>query len=544
MVQLNAQQSKDIKRNGVIKNIQFEQNQQPAVKEAQSILKQKLEMNDSDRFILLKKTNDDLGFSHERYQQYHQGIKVEFGTYMVHSKNNKVQTMNGDFFPLKGINTNPTISKEQALTIALASINAESYMWESAENEKYAAKNEPTGTYKPQGELVLVKQFYAKDKTPDLAYKFDIYAETPISRDHIYVNAHTGAIVFKNAIIKHCFHNAGEHTSTCSATHDHNHASEAARTVSDFFATGTAATRYSGSKSIETGTTSGGYRLRDATRGNGINTYDCNTGTNYNSAVDFVDNNNSWTSGEWNNAQKDNAALDAHWGAEMTYDYFKQQHNRNSYNGNGAAINSYVHYDSNYDNAFWDGSRMTYGDGNSFDALTSLDVAAHEIGHAVCSNTANLVYSYESGALNESFSDIWGACVESLMSTGKQTYLIGEDIGPNGTPLRSMSNPNSRNQPDTYLGTSWYSGSGDNGGVHYNSGVLNHCFYILSEGKTGSNDNGDSFSVAGIGIVKAGKIFYRAESVYLSSNSQYADARTACIQSAADLYGANSDEVC
>ena len=176
----------------------------------------------------------------------------------------------------------------------------------------------------------------------------------------------------------------------------------------------------------------------------------------------------------------------------------------------------------------------------SFQPLTCIDVVAHEIGHAVCTNTANLVYSYESGAMNEAFSDIWGACVEYFAHPSKSTWLIGEEISG---PIRSMINPNAHNQPDTYLGTNWYTGSGDNGGVHYNSGVLNHWFCILTEGKYGTNDNGDSYSVTGIGINKAAAIAYRMENVYLSSNSQYADARTYAIQAAEDLYGAASNEV-
>jgi hypothetical protein len=234
----------------------------------------------------------------------------------------------------------------------------------------------------------------------------------------------------------------------------------------------------------------------------------------------------------------------------MTYDYWMSKHNRNSYNNAGAKIKSYVHYDKAYDNAFWNGSVMTYGDGSDtyFDALTSIDVAGHEIGHAVCEYTAGLVYSYESGAMNEGFSDIWGACIEAFGKNGgtanANTWLIGEDIERRAghAALRSMSNPNSEGQPDTYLGTSWYSGSGDNGGVHYNSGVLNHWFYRLSVGGSGTNDNGTAFNVSAIGIDKAAQIAYRLESVYLSSNSNYQAAANFGATAAADLYGAGSAE--
>ena len=536
--------AQEFSKDGVITEVSFRTSgEQPDVEESQSILRSQLHMSPNDELRLSLQNPDKLGMRHDRYQQYYQGVKVEFGTYIVHSKSGKIQSMNGDFFPIKGVNTSPGLSEEKALEAALEYIGASSYMWEFPGNELFAKANEPSGTFYPKGELVVVKQFYTEGQQPDLAYKFNIYAAKPVSRDYVYVNAHTGKVVFKNAILKHCFHSDAEHLEH-HPPHDSSAEPRSNVEALKFFATGTAATRYSGSRSIETGPFNGNHRLRETTRGNGINTFDCNTGTSYNAAVDFIDNDNNWTAAEWDNAQKDNAALDAHWGAEVTYDYFLSAHNRNSFDGNGASINSYVHFDQNYDNAFWDGVRMTYGDGNTFDALTSLDVAAHEIGHGVCTFTADLIYQNESGALNEAFSDIWAACVEDFAAPEKEEWLVGEDIGQSYGPLRNMENPNARNDPDTYQGTYWATGPADNGGVHTNSGVLNHCFYILTIGKSGTNDNNDTYSVTGIGFDKAAAIFYRAESVYLTQNSNYAAARTACINSALDLYGANSDEVC
>ncbi|NCQ03378.1 MAG: M4 family metallopeptidase, partial [Cyanobacteria bacterium] len=172
---------------------------------------------------------------------------------------------------------------------------------------------------------------------------------------------------------------------------------------------GTAATRYSGNRTIETELNSGNFRLRDYTRGNGILTYnanhaffDANGSLNLNGATDFTDNNNNWTATEFNNANRDNAALDAHWGAEMTYDYFLQNHNRNSIDGSGYQLRNYVHVGTNWGNAAWDGQRMLYGDGNfTFNALTSIDVIGHEIGHGLDQNTSNLLYERESGAIDE-----------------------------------------------------------------------------------------------------------------------------------------------
>jgi Zn-dependent metalloprotease len=378
----------------------------------------------------------------------------------------------------------------------------------------------------PKGELVICENFTKGDGSHVLAYKFNVYAQAPVSRDYIYVDAKTGEVIHKNAIIKHV---------NATAT--------------------TAATRYSGNRTITTDqVTTSSYRLRETTRGLGIETYNMKKGTAYASAVDFTNTTNVWNAGNYasTSTTKDNAALDAHWGAETTYDYWFTKHGRNSFDNAGAKIKSYVHFDLNYDNAYWDGTQMTYGDGSGtggFNVLTALDVCGHEIGHAVCEKTANLVYSNESGAMNEGFSDIWGACIEAFGQNANvpntNTWLIGENIEMRAghVSLRSMSNPNAESQPDTYKGTYWYTGTADNGGVHTNSGVLNYWFYLLSMGGSGTNDISKAFSVTGLGIDVAAKIAFRGESVYLTSSSTYASARTATIQAATDLYGAGSAQV-
>lgn len=488
--------------------------------EAVHALRAQLNLSPEEELKPLTQEIDRLGYVHQRYAQFYRNVPVEYGAYTVHSRNGQVQAMSGELKPVKGISTTPSLSASAALQKALTYVGAQTYMWQVPEQEVWLKKEKQNSraTFKPKGELVIVENYLSTDKDrkhqPVLAWKFDVYAQQPLSRDYIYVDAHTGEVVHKDPIIKHAA------------------------------ASASAATRYSGTQSITTDSYSGSYRLRDYSRGSGIETYNCKTGTSYNSASDFTDADNNWTSGEYNNSAKDNAALDAHWAAQMTYDYFLAKHNRNSYDNAGAKIKSYVHYDKNYENAFWNGSVMTYGDGATrFDALTSLDVGAHEIGHAVCSYTANLVYSYESGALNEGLSDIWAAAVEHYAAPNKSIWLIGEDIDKQRPSLRSMIDPNAEGQPDTYKGTYWYSGSGDNGGVHTNSGVLNHWFYILSEGKSGTNDLGTSFSVNGIGIENAARVVYRMESVYLTANSGYSDARTYAIAAAEDLFGEGSNEV-
>ncbi len=545
---VNAQQIVNIQYDGttgVPKFVQFD-GQTPVKAAKADFIKSVLKVPADVDYKLISTEKDPVFGQLERYQQYYKGIKVEYARYYLHLKGKAIASMNGNYVDVKNLDINPSISEQQALAIALKKIGAKKYMWEDPEAEAFAKKTEPAGTYKPKGELVIVRNMDPSDRNtymkPVLAYKFDIYAEDPVSRDYVYVDAHTGKVVLIDPIIKHVRgHEHGLHTSAAKTT--------GIQQTSSVKSTGNAETRYSGTRQIETEAYNGQYRLHDLTRGNGIFTYNMRQGTDYNAAVDFYDNDNNWTAAEYHNAAKDDAALDAHWGAEMVYDYWKNVHGRLSYDNNNAAIKSYVHYDKAYDNAYWNGSVMTYGDGSDtyFDALTSLDVCAHEIGHAVCSHTADLVYSNESGALNEGLSDIWGACVEHYAAPEKETWMMGEDIDrrSNSNPpgLRNLADPKSKGLPDTYGGEYWYTGTSDNGGVHTNMGVLSYAFYLMSEGGSGTNDLGNSYNVTGIGIDKASKIIYRTESVYLPSDATYATFRDYAIQAAKDLYGDGSQEV-
>jgi bacillolysin len=518
---------------GLPEFVQFAASARPA--DARTAFAAALPLTQHDELRAARTEADGLGFTHEKFQQYYKGVKVEHATYTAHRRNGQVESLSGDFEqPTQELNVRPTLSAAAALDAATSFVRARRYMWETAGEGAMAQQMEGKATFRPTGELVLVRNVMSMDAAKagqlTLAWKFDVYAAEPVSRAFIYVDAHTGEIVLQDAIIKHAA------------------------------ATGTFATAYNGTRSLATETTTGGYRLREYTRGLGIETYNSRKSNSYTSSVDFVDADNNWTAAEYNNANYDNVAGDAHFGAQATYDYWKLVHGRNSYDNAGAKIKSYVHFDdvpggAGYENAFWNGSVMTYGDGAStFKPLTAMDVCGHEIGHAVCEKTCNLTYQNESGAMNEGFSDIWGACVEARAVatyglTGKSTFLIGEEIMKAGGALRSMSNPNAYGQPDTYQGTYWRATtssptqSNDYGGVHTNSGVLNFWFYLLAQGGSGTNDKGSAYSVAGIGIDAAAKIAYRMESVYLSASSNYAAARTAGISAATDLFGAGSTQV-
>jgi bacillolysin len=494
----------------------------PKLLDAQKILKDSLKLSGDNSFSLKEKKQDEIGFTHLKYQQYFKNIKVEHGVYSVHGKNNEIDYMLGNFMPLKDIKITPTIGPDESITMALKYIGAKSYLWEDKAEEELLRKTEnlTDATYFPKPELVIIKDIMISNSKFRLAYKIKIYASSPLSHRIYFIDAHNGEMLYIEDLIKHSNSN------------------------------GTAQTRYSGSRNIISDSYSGGFRLRESRNGVAIETYNMLRSKNYNAAIDFSDNDNSWTAAEHNNSNVDNAALDAHWGAEMTYDYFLNILNRNSWNGVGGALKSYVHANliqlgyPNNNNAFWDGTRMTYGDGSSGNTpLTALDIVAHEIGHGVTSTSADLVYNKESGALNEAFSDIFAACVEAYAAPGKQRWLIAEDIGA----FRSMSSPNNYGQPDTYGGTYWVNvnncspvSSNDHCGVHTNSGVLNYWFYLIAEGGSGTNDLNNSYTVSPIGINDAAQIAYRTLIYGLAPLSNFADTRNASIQAAIDLYGINS----
>lgn len=615
--------------------LKFQQNSSTTTDNIMPTIQQAFDMKSDDKLKLKNMTTDNLGFTNYRYQQQYKNLDVLAGEVIVHIKNGQAQSVNGFYFKGLNIATQPALTSEAAIDKALKHINATQYQWEIEGNEEFYKQTNPNGTLRPSAVLEIASKD-GKTTNPDfrLCYKVNVNAQKPLGVYDVYVDAQSGEVILKLNKIAHTD------------------------------AVGTAQTRYSGTQSITADNTGNGYRLRETGRGNGIQTFDMNSGTNFNNAVDFTDNDNNWTAGgfalntitvaainngwytnfnenpatggkpdlfilvgdansnliytsstQWNtdptvtfsnigltltpgasysfqiwdndNSASSNdllgtfsftagsagtsnysgngnsgtitlgtaapdAGLDAHWGMEKTYDFFSTKLSRNSYDGNGAIIRSFVHYDNSFENAYWDPNNqiMVFGDGAStFSALTCVDVAGHEFSHAVISSTANLVYQGESGALNESFADIFGVAIEFFAKPTTANWTLGEEItqvAPNF--LRSMSDPNGglSPQPDTYNGTHWKdpnNSSFDNGGVHFNSGVQNYWFYLLANGGSGTNDNSDAFSVTGIGIDDATAIAYRNLSTYLTNSSNYLAAVTGSIQSAQDLFGAGSTQV-
>lgn len=475
---------------------EFKKGKEPTTKNIKSWLVNNCGLNSDFNFQLLNQEKDQLGFVHYRYQQTYKGIPIQGSRLILHTQNELIHSFNGVVFDKMGATSvAPKILEKEALTVALKHVKAEKYKWET------------NSTSFPKGKLVYtLKNGKLKKDNLCLAYQFDIYATKPLYRAYVYVDAVENKVINEENRI----HNAD--------------------------AVGTANTAYSGTQTITTDSYNGGFRLRETGRGNGIETYNLQQGSDYTNAIDFTDTDNNWTTV---NAQLDQYATDTHWGTEKVYDYFSVNFNRNSIDNNGFKLTSYIHYDVNYFNAFWDGSVMTYGDGDpstNSTPLVSIDIVGHEITHGLTENSAGLIYASESGGLNESFSDIFGHCVEVYAKPNASSWLLADEIG---YTIRSMDNPNLFNCPDTYHGQFWDPSEE----VHNISGVQNFWFYLLSTGGAGTNDNGDNYNVTGIGIDDAAKIAYRNLTVYLTPSSTYADARFYSLQSAIDLFGPCSPQV-
>lgn len=366
---------------------------------------------------------------------------------------------------------------------------------------------------------------YARGDLPTLAWDVRVFGEqddgTP-SEKHVIVDAYGGQLL---------------------EAWDDIHTGAASGTGKGFF---------NGTVALTTNTISGGHELRDPDRGG---QYTINMGNKTGGGAIFKDADNTW--GDFTLGDLATVGVDAQYGTAVTWDYFRNVHGRSGIANDGKGAYNRVHYGRRYNNAFWSDACfcMTYGDGDgtTFNPFTSLDVAGHEMTHGVTSRTAGLVYSGESGGLNEATSDIFGTMVEFHAANPKDPgdYLIGEKLYRNGggtRALRYMHQPSK----DGASADCWYSGVG-NLNVHYSSGVANHFFYLLAEGTSNGSPSPTCVSgntrvatglgsVAGIGRSKAEKIWYRALTVYMTSGTNYAAARSATLSAAADLYGGASPE--
>ncbi|TJZ46087.1 peptidase M4 [Streptomyces piniterrae] len=457
-----------------------------------------LKLGAKEKLVVKDVSKDADGTTHTRYERTYDGLPVLGGDLVVH------QSKGGT---LKGV------TKAVRAQLKVASTTAKI---KPATAEAKAVKSaQARGSKQTEAAKAPRKVVWAADGTPVLAYETVVGGlqddGTPNAL-HVITDASTGAKIFEYQAIEN----------------------------------GVGNSKYSGKVTIGTSGSAPNFTMTDATRGN-HKTYNLNHGSSGTGSL-FTDADDTWGDGTAQNAQT--AGVDAAYGAQETWDYYKTVHGRSGIRGDGVGAYSRVHYGNSYVNAFWDDGCfcMTYGDGSgNANPLTSIDVAGHEMTHGVTAATADLTYSGESGGLNEATSDIFGTAVEFYANNAADPgdYLIGEKININGdgTPLRYMDKPSKDGASADY----WSSNVGDKD-VHYSSGVANHFFYLLSEG-SGPKDIGgvhydsptfDKLPVPGIGRANAEKVWFKALTQYMSANTNYAAARTATLKAAADLFGQDS----
>ncbi len=471
-------------------------------------LKKAFELSNDDQMKIQRTQDDNIGYKHYRYQQYYKNRKVIYGEFIVHQNNRGyVQSANGRLITGLDLSDATSLDESHALKSALQFMNAPKYLWQNPEMEKELKRIEKNenATYYPKGELVYVPGTNdAKYDTQiyHLAWKFEVRTEgTEVLSKAVYVDANTGSVIHYKDIAMVC-------------------------------SSGTGTSAFNGTVSISSKVNGANFDSHNDCQATDILVYNCNGGGAVNTLYSDGDN-------VWGNQ----SAAQAQWGAAQVYSYYNGEHTRQSWDGAAGNMIVYNNAFAGQNNACWGctGNSTIYYAGNTSaatDDWNTNDIVGHEFTHGVTQDEAGLVYQNESGALNESFSDIFGEMVESW-SEGNCDFLVGADRGS----IRSFSNPNAFNDPDTYLGTNWYSGTADNGGVHTNSGVQNFWFYLVSNGGSGTNDLGKSYNVTGITRFKARDIAYRSLVNYLTSSSTYIDARAGSLRAAFDLYGACSPEI-
>ena len=471
--------------------------------------------NSEMRFV--KSHTNEIGIQSSKYQQYVNGYKVIGGEMLIHEQNGRIKYVNGRYMTKQPLNSQVNLSEQTALDLALNNINSKEYLWLNLEAEAAfkKTKKDPNATLFPKGELLFTANSTSTQQDPqfNLCWEYAINVTPQTESYKVYIDATTGEIIKKLPLVYAC-------------------------------STGTCSTLWDGSQSINTSWTGSTFNCIDDCISAQIHTLNGNGNNTGAGATNYTDANNTWPS-----TQLGKYIGQAHWSMRKTRDYYVNIHAWNGVDDLGHDYISYLN-PGFANNAYYSSSTETFSFGGNSDGtspIISVDIVGHEATHGVIDFNSDLVYEKESGALNESFADIFGETIE-FYTLGTHDWLIGAEIGY----LRSFINPNVKNDPDTYDGTFYIAtagcvptgGSGGNDfcGVHTNSGVQNFWYYLLTEGGSGTNDNGHAYNVTGIGITKARQIAF-ATLQNLTTTSGFSNARSVSIQAAKDLYGDCSDEV-
>jgi Zn-dependent metalloprotease len=446
---------------------------------------------------LTKSQKDEIGQTHSRYLQSYKGIPVWGAGLILHMNDQgDVTSMDGKYIPSpSNLSTKPGIDAESATLVAEQTVLLDAQV--------------PTDS---TSQLVI----YADEKNSTPALAWEITLDISITEQWVVlVNAVTSKVILSFNNI-HTNNVQGKGLDVAGNTRPLN----AWQSASRFFLIDASKSMFDASTNPLDPETSKGV----------IHIFDAHNVEKLNNSTDVT---SSSATGEW---LAD--GVGASFGLSETYDYYLEKHKRNSLDGKGGDIRAIVRYGKDYFNAGWSAplNLMVFGDADTF--TNALDVIGHELTHGVTSNESNLIYLQQSGALNEALSDIFGEVIENN-TFGQTDWITGTGLNQRQYN-RSLRDPASKTHPSLsqpypskmseYLNLP-PTEEGDHGGVHINSSIINHAFYQLAEGLKTS-----------IGIDQAADIFYRANTTHLLQRSDFSDARRACIQSADDLFSANSTQ--
>ncbi len=472
-------------------------------------VKATLKIQDPNEELQISKTeSDNLGITHMKLQQKYKNVPIFGGEIWLHARDNKIETLNGRNFPTpKLASVKPQLTEAQAIELVMADVSKKSIVQKASSNTLIKQEN--------TSELFI---YHVGEKSDDARLTYYLHIRPNILERWVYfVDANSGEILNK---YNYTCTLDGPFTATAKDLNNVTRTINIQQLGSSYYMLDTQRPMYNKTSS----------KLPDRPVG-GILTIDAqNTPSDKLKYSHIVSNNGtSWSP----------AAVSAHFNAGLCYDYFRTKFNRNSLDGKGSTIISLINIADDdgkgMDNAYWNGDYMGYGNGREYfkPLAGALDVAGHEMTHGVVGATALLEYQNQSGALNESFADIFGAMID------RDDWTLGEDVIKAGSypsgALRSLQNPNQGGTRDPGYqpkNMSQYmflknTEDEDNGGVHINSGIPNYAFYLFA-------------SNANVGKEKAEQVYYKALTTYLTRTSKFVDARLAVVKAAAELYGASS----
>ncbi|NOU17717.1 MAG: T9SS type A sorting domain-containing protein [Bacteroidales bacterium] len=483
-------------KGGVVKSAEFNTDLKLGIPtDSKEFFQNFLKVKPDNGFTEVPHKQDREGFTHQHFDQYYRGVKVDGAGYNFHYQNGRMYFAHGHYVPIRGMSTTPSITPKEAM-LAFASY-----------------KEIPASSVDDFTSALIIKEVVTLKgndtiTTPMLTYKVTLISDHKNNDEMGYVDAHTGRVVTTEQRFDSAF-------------------------------TGTFETRYYSTQQAATEFYNNAYNLADFSRGATIHTKNCNNTSNVDNAIEITDANNYWSKAELSPDNRD-MGLDVHWALQKIYDHLNTTYQKNSFDNAGFPINACIKYQDgagDRDNAYWDRVKkvLEYGEGASvFKPIGSIDLIGHEFGHGITYFQTEWSSIGEQRAMNEGLSDIWGAIFEYRIRPN-DVWRIGEQVMRSNTCVRNLQDTNDPGAyyqtANTYL-TSQYNG----GNMYVKGGVFSHWFYLLVNGGIGVNGIGNSYNVSGMGMDRAEDLIIEAVyNNYLDNISTFPELRTAMTNAARTL---------